>query len=442
LVPARDIASGVRDGTLDALQVTREHLQRIADVDGTLHAFTAVREEAAMADAARIASSPHRSTLPLAGVPVAVKDNFHVAGLPTRHGSRATPATPATADSEAVRRLRAAGAVIIGKTAMPELAIWPFTEGRDWVTRNPVDPSRTCGGSSGGSAVAVASGMAALALGTDSGGSIRIPAACCGVAGVKPTPGVVPLPHDAAEHWFALTAAGALARDVRDAWLMLGVLGGEDSPASPRAAHERVRVAVSVRHPMLAAPVHPSVVSAVRHVAHRLADAGHHVDDEDPPYPALPFAFLRPYLAGIAADAAELSLDLDGAEPRTRQMVRLGGALRRAFGDRSAQASPAARRLRRWCAQRDVVLTPVLAYPPPPAGRWGRGGWLATALSVARWMGFAPPWNLAGCPAVVVPVASAGGSLPVGVQLVAAPGREPLLLDIAARIEAMCAPRG
>ncbi|MBV8529063.1 MAG: amidase, partial [Candidatus Dormibacteraeota bacterium] len=168
---ARDIAAGVRTRRLSAVEVTRAHLARIAQLDGTLHAFTAVREREVLEDAAQLQRSDDLSRLPLAGVPVAVKDNFDVAGLPTRYGSNATSSAAAARDAELVQRLRAAGALIIGKTSMPELAIWPFTEGDGWATRNPFDTARTCGGSSGGSAVAVSTGMAALAIGTDSGGS-------------------------------------------------------------------------------------------------------------------------------------------------------------------------------------------------------------------------------------------------------------------------------
>src|SRR5438445_9645403 len=159
-------------------------------------------------------ADPLRGNGPLAGVPVAVKDNVDVAGLPTRHGSAATPDRPAGADDELVRRLRTAGCVVLGKTRMPELAIWPFTESAAFgVTRNPWSPEHTAGGSSGGSAVAVATRMAALALGSDGGGSLRIPAACCGVFGFKPAPGLVPLARRAECHWIGLYAVCHLYRN-------------------------------------------------------------------------------------------------------------------------------------------------------------------------------------------------------------------------------------
>jgi amidase len=435
LPSARHIAADVRAGRSDPVEVVREHLSRIAQIDPQLHAFTVVREDAALDEAARLTRGDV-SQLSLAGVPVAVKDSFEVAGLPTRHGSRATQSTPADRDSEMVRRLRAAGAIVIGKTTMPELAIWPFTEGPGWASRNPLDASRTCGGSSGGSAVAVATGMAALAVGTDSGGSIRIPAACCGVVGIKPSSGMVPLPGDVAQHWYGLTVAGPLARDVADASLLFGALQTHTDEPAPRAASPALRISLSHRNPAFAAPVDQRTIATMRRVAQMLRAAGHDVREDAPPYPVLPLPFLRCYLAGIAEDADALGLDINDVEPRTRAMVRQGRWIRRRGWDRMGPTYAAARRLRRWVDQRDAVLTPVLAYPPPRLGRWARGGWLRTGLSVDRWMGFNPPWNLAGCPVVVVPLRSAADARPVGVQIIGSPGAESRLLALAAHIEA------
>lgn len=431
LMSARDIAAGVRHGELDPVDVVREHLSRIDQLDGALHAFTALREREALDDAAQLRHSRERSTLPLAGVPVAIKDNFDVAGLPTRYGSQATSPAPATRDAPLVQRLHDAGALIMGKTSMPELAIWPFTEGDGWATRNPIDTARTCGGSSGGSAVAVATGMAALAIGTDSGGSIRIPAACCGVVGVKPTPGVVPLP----EHWYGLSVAGPFARDVDDAALMLGVLRGGTTAALASTSASSLRIAVSTRHPFPGARVDATASSAVQQSAHRLADARHHVAYADPPYPQIPTPFLRCYLGGIADDDDALFVDASKAERRTRAMARWGRWLRRLGPARRAQAYPAARHLRHWFDMWDVVITPALAYAPPLIGRWNKHGWLATAVGVSRWIGFSPLWNLAGCAAATVPVDRYRDGMPVAVQIVAAPGRERLLLAVAAQIE-------
>ena len=193
-LPAREMASLVRDRLISPVELIGAHLERIAASDPAIRAFQVVRADKALAEAAALAERTDLADLPLAGVPVAVKDNVDVAGEPTRMGSAATSQAAAEADDELVSRLRAAGCVVIGKTQLPELAIWPFTEPAvAAATRNPWNRSRTPGGSTGGGAAAVAAGMAALALGSDGGGSIRIPAACCGLFGLKPSPGLVPL---------------------------------------------------------------------------------------------------------------------------------------------------------------------------------------------------------------------------------------------------------
>jgi amidase len=433
---AREIAERVRTGKGHPIDVTRASLERIRALDGELGAFTAVREREALRDAEELAGREDLASLPLAGVPVAVKDNTDVAGLPTLYGSRGTPRDAASRDDELVRRLRAAGCIVMGKTALPELAIWPFTEGPGFATRNPRDVTRTCGGSSGGSAVAVATGMVALATATDGGGSIRIPAACCGIVGVKTTPGVVPLPGGARDHWYGLSVAGPLARDVQDAAMMLDVLGESDTYRDVRPVEGRLRIAVSTRHPVVGAPVTAEVKAAVRRVADALTGAGHGVVEANPPYSLLPQSFLRCFLGGIAADADSLRLDLDAVEPRTRALVRRGRWVHNRGYARPAASYGDAIRLRRWVSRFDAVVTPVLAYAPPRIGRWSRGLWLPSALSVARWMGFCPPWNLAGCPSVALPIERDGDGLPVAVQIVGAPKSERTLLSVAAMVEA------
>ena len=415
----------------------RRHLERIASLDGELHAFTVVRERDALREAEALTRRDDVAQLPLAGVPVAVKENMRVAGLPTLHGTRALHHVIEHEDSAIVRRLRSAGAIVIGKTAMPELAIWPFTEGRDWATHNPIDPTRTCGGSSGGSAVAVATGMAALATATDGGGSIRIPAACCGIVGVKPTHHLVPLPDGAPEHWYGLSVAGGLARDVEDATLLHGVLRGRVPRGAPRPLPSHLRIAMSVKHPVTGARVNREVKDAIRRVAYYLAASGHEVTEANPPYPPVPLSFLRSYLSGIAEEAEALQLDLAEAEQRTRAMAKRGHAIRRRGWDMHTHSHGAAHRLRRWMASRDVLLTPVLAYSPPRIGRWRNGGWFSTALGVSRWMGFCPPWNVAGFPVVVVPIAHSRDGLAIGMQIIGSPGSEPLLLAVAAYVEAV-----
>ncbi len=433
-LPATEIAAGVRSGELDPVDVLRAHAERIDRYDPVLHAFTNVTVESATREAEALRGRDDLAALPLAGVPVAIKDNVDVQGVATRFGSPAIPATPAAHDDELVARLRRAGAVVIGTTTMPELAIWPFTEGAGREpTRNPWSPGRTPGGSSGGSAVAVATGMAAVALGSDGGGSLRVPAAACGIVGFKPTPGLVPLPGGAAEHWRGCSAFGPLARSVADAALVLDVLAGSERFRDPEVPSQPLTISVSSRHPVQGAPVAKAVKAALAAVAAALAGAGHRIEKASPPNPPTPQAFIRCWLAGTAEDAERS--DEAVLEPRTRAMVRHGRRLLDAGWAPAASSSRDGQRLRNWLAGRDLLITPVLAQDPPAVGTWNGRNWIVTMLGVARWMGYTAQWNVAGCPTIAVPVGRSPAGMPIGVQLVGLPGSEGKLLAVAAQLE-------
>ena len=431
---AVDIARAVRERRVAPEEVIRAHLDRIAAADPLIRAFQAVRADGALADAEALGRRADLGSLPLAGVPVAVKDNIDVAGLPTRHGSAAMSAAPASHDDELVRRLRQAGAIPVGKTQMPELAIWPFTEPAAFpATRNPWDLSRTPGGSTGGGAAVVAAGMAALALGSDGGGSIRIPAACCGIVGVKPGPGLVPLAGGASQHWHGLTAFGPLARCAADAAAALSVLsgqGGLDLSAAAEPPRRPLRIAVSARHPSPGARVAPAVRASLEQTADLLRAAGHTVTRARPPYPAsLGLRFSSRWLAGIAEDAQDLPAE--ALETRTQAMVRRGR--RAAKRVRPASDDPFAARAADWLGHYDAVLTPTLARPAVPLGTWAGQGWVRAMLGVGNWL-YTTPWNLAGLPAASVPFGSDQG-LPLGLQIVAPAGGEPTVLALAAQLE-------
>jgi amidase len=430
---ASEIAAAVRARKRTAVEVAREHLARIAEYDQRLGAFVAVREDEVLAAAEAVDASPERERLPLAGVPVAIKDNVDVAGYATRHGSAAYPNVPVAEDDELVRRLRQAGAVVIGKTKLPELAIWPFTEPEAFgIACNPWNRDRTPGGSTGGGAAAVACGMAALALGSDGGGSIRIPSACCGVFGLKPAPGVVPLAGGASSHWLGLSAFGPIGRTVADAALMWGVLSGS-APEAVGQPPPELRFAISTRHAVAGARVSAEVKRTVRDTADMLRADGHHARDSDPPYPAdLGLRFIGRWLAGIAEDAGDLAPAL--LEPRTRGMARAGRFVQRRGWAPPADRDPFGAAMQRWFADFDVLVMPTLASTAVPVRRW-RGGWLRTALGSANWV-MTAQWNLAGIAAASVPAGLGENGLPLAVQLVAPAGRERLLLEVAARLEA------
>ena len=429
--PASEISQLVRDRRLSPVDVVKAHLERIQAIDEHVHAFQVVLADEALEEATALSGRPDLGHLPLAGVPVAVKDNVDVRGFPTRYGSAATPESPAADDDELVARLRRAGCVVIGKTQMPELAIWPFTEPEAFrATRNPWDLTRTPGGSTGGGAAAVASGMAVLALGSDGGGSIRIPAACCGLFGLKPSPGLLPLPGGKPQHWYGLTAFGPLARTVGDAALALDVLAGTNTYRDPRPPERPLRIAYSARHFGVGVRTAPAVSQAVEHAASLLRGAGHTLIPSRPPYPVnLGLRFSNRWLAGIAQDGH--GLPTERLESRTQKMVRRGRRVARRV--KPASADPFAAAAVAWFADYDAFLTPTLSRAPVPVGTWSNRGWLRTMISVGNWVN-TTPWNLSGLPAASIPFGLDNG-LPIGVQVVGSAGGEQTILSLGVQLE-------
>lgn len=433
---AVEIAAAVREGRATPREVVAAHLERIERTDGRINAFRTVRAAHALEEAEALAARPDLDRLPLAGVPVAVKDNVPVRGEPLRNGSPATADTPSDADHPAVQRLREAGAVVVGLTHVPELCVFGTTDGPYGITRNPWDPRRSSGGSSGGSAAAVAAGTVPLALGADGMGSLRIPAASCGVIGFKPGPGVVPSELGRSS-WGGLAENGPLATTAADTALMFSVLAGRPAEEAPQTAVPAPpsRIAVSVRSPLPGVPVTRVYAGAARLAAETLDGAGHRVESDDPPYPVwLGIAALTRWTAGAAEDAE----DLDPAKlsPRTRRHVTVGRLVARTPLARADHRARLRERLAPFFARYDALVLPALARPAPEAASWHERGWLRNLVSNTRFSPLTPVWNLAGHPALAMPFGSLPGGAPCAVQLVAAPGGEDLLLGLAAEIEA------
>jgi amidase len=430
------IAAAVRAGELSPVEVVEAHLERIAALDGRVHAFQLVRADEVRAEAAALAERPDLAELPLAGVPVAVKDNVDLAGAPTRNGSAATAAVAAEADGEPVRRLREAGALLVGKTTVPELSLWPFTESAAYgATRNPWSLDHTPGGSSGGSAAAVAAAMVPVALGADGGGSIRIPASNCGLLGIKPGLGVVPF-HGGVSALHGMSEFGPLATTVADLGLLLDVLAGATAYRAVRAPDRPLRVGVTAKPGAVGVTVDPEVRAALDATAAALADAGHRVVPADPPWrngDAAPF--LRRFFLGVAQDAERVAWD--ALEPRTRAEARSGRLLRRTG---RLPSGPPARVLDRYLAffqDHDVLLCPTLAALPLRLGACQGKGFARTVLGLTGYMPFTPPFNLVGFPAVSVPAGASRSGLPIGVQLAGPRGAEALLLSLARQLETL-----
>lgn len=407
----------------------------IAERDPALGAFVLVRPEAARAEAAALAERADLADLPLAGVPVAIKDNLDVAGEATRHGSLACSDALATADHPAVARLRAAGAIVVGKTRVPELCVWGSTEGRMGRTRNPWQRDHVTGGSSGGSAAAVAAGMVPIAIGNDGMGSIRIPAAVCGLFGIKPGPGVVPSGLGASS-WFGMAENGPLATSVEDARLMLAVLAGDDSLARAAMPPPRLRIAVSTKPPVLGTRVAPRWRSAAESAAQVLAGAGHTVTTAHPPYKAADALTLAVrWTLGTAQDAE--ALDTARLQRRTRGHVRFGQMLRAVGVQTDPPRDRWVDRLEGFFEDHDVLLTPTLAQPPPRSRDWHDRSWLANVWRDTNYAPFAARFNLAAVPGASVPWGTDADGLPLAVQLVAWRGGEATLLDLASELESL-----
>ncbi|GAA3838848.1 amidase [Saccharothrix violaceirubra] len=428
----------VRSGTVGARDLVAGCLDRIRRHDGVLNAFRQVFADRALADAdqadARVARGEHA---PLLGVPIAVKEDLALAGLPTTRGTAAVDRV-ADEDCEIVRRLRAAGAVIVGRTRMPELGLWPFTEST-WAgpTRNPWSHAHSPGGSSGGAAAAVAAGLVGAAVGTDGAGSIRIPAACTGVFGLKPHHDRVPLDPER-NPWTGLVAAGPITRHVRDAALLLDVLApGEDCVAAQKTDPAPLRVAVSLRTWGPGIPVADEVRDVVLDTAALLVDLGHRVTRLDPDLRDVPgsAAFAARYLH--CAATGEAALDHPRRlDRRTRAVAALGRAIpatavRAALAQGHALVSHANSVL----ADHDVLLTPVLTRPPLRVGEWDRRPAVAALLAAARMTTFLPAWNVTGNPAAAVPAGRTRTGLPLAVQLVGKPRDERTVLALAGQLE-------
>jgi amidase len=439
-------------GEATSSDLVKTALERAREVQLKLNPFRVLLEEKATAEAAKADERLARGErLPLLGVPVAIKDDSDLEGETTAFGC-AGDFTPKVADCEAVRRLRAAGAVVIGKTNTPEFGQWPWTESTSCgPTRNPWNPDYTPGGSSGGSAVAVATGVVAAAMGSDGAGSVRIPAAWTGLVGIKPQRGRISMWPDA-EAFNGITTHGTLARTVADAALLLDVLTGNHpgdlhKPPPPRKPYAeaartpppRLRVALSRKIPfsLVSTRLDPEVERAVASVAERIAGLGHEVEEADPHYGLVGLSFVPRSTAGVA-DWCRRVPDESLLDPRTRANGRMGRLVGRPLlGIARRLERPFARRMGEVFERFDLVIAPTTAKPPLPIGAFdGLSGW-ATDQLMAGACPYAWPWNVVGWPGVNVPAGFTGKGLPVGAQLVGPANSEDLLISLAAELESV-----
>jgi amidase len=444
-LPATEQARLVRDRELSSVELVELYLERIGRFDPELNSFVTVRAEEALADARAADESP--TVAPFHGVPIAVKDLTATAGTRTTYSSRAFAENVPDFDTAVVRRIHEAGFVLLGKTNTPEFGTVAFTDSElNGVTRNPWNPELTPGGSSGGAAAALAAGLIPLAHGTDGGGSIRIPASCCGVFGLKPSRGrVSSAPFSSLE---GLSTAGPIARSIRDAAAFLDVLEGYEpgdpwwAPPPERpfveevgTAPGRLRIAVTAEPP-IDTPVHADCIAALMAAAALLEELGHEVVEATPPWGGA--GLLDAFIAVWQVSPTLYPVDVGLLTPVNRGLAESArNASAADYASAVLQLQTAARRIVTFCQERDIVLTPTLALPPVPIG-WQEQGVDGAIEQLRRNTVFTPFTaiaNLTGLPAMSLPLHWNGEGLPIGVQAMGEPAGDAALIRLAAQIE-------
>jgi amidase len=455
--PATELAASVRAGDITARELVQASLDRIEEVNPKVNAFVDVFGDEALGEADAIGPDDPR---PFAGVPIAVKNNRGIAGRRLTIGAEFAGDFTATDDHNIVRRLKEAGFVIVGSTTLPEWGILPVSEARRFgPTCNPWDLGRTPGGSSGGSAAAVAAGMVPIAHGNDGGGSTRIPAACCGLVGLKPQRARISMAPEVGFNFLAQD--GVLTRTVAETAELLDILAGYElgdtawapPPAEPfaqAAAREpkRARIALTTLPPIPGTPIDPVCAKAAHDAAELLASLGHEIVEEDPPWQneSLLQLFTGVFAPMLASQCAFLEL-ITGRQATADDMEPLSWALFEIAAQINATQAElnmgmlqgVARMLVGWCAQYDFVLTPALAEAPLPHGTltehpedpmrdFARSG---------QFTPFTAGMNISGSPAISLPLYHRDDlDLPVGVQIIGQPAGEGDLLALAAELEA------
>jgi len=440
-------AEALARGEVTSVDLVQRSLDRIA-ADRELGAFRVVRAEAALAEARQADKRlKDGERLPLLGVPVAIKDDTDLAGETTPFAVIGDH-KPVSQDAEQVRRLRAAGAVIVGKTTTCEIGLWPFSESPGFGrARNPWNREYTPGGSSGGSAAAVAAGMVPVAVGSDGAGSIRIPAAWTGLVGIKPQRGRVSgFPHT--DPFNGITVWGPLARSVEDAALLLDVLTGShpedvyqlDAPRVPfvdaaRKEPGRLRIAVSFRTAFgVSGKLDPEIRLAVQRLARRLTDLGHKVFPADPDYGLVALGLVPRGTSGVAdwLDAMPNPVP----EPRTEVEAKIGRLVGKRLLPLAKRMDPYLhKKVGRIFQYADVVLTPTTAQLPLKVGAFDGAGYQRTQSGVAAACPYAWTWNVLGWPGVNVPAGLSSSGLPIGAQLLGHDSDEATLISLAAQLE-------
>jgi amidase len=452
---ALELAQMVRSGEVSSRELVQSALDRIEELNPTLNAFVDVDAEGALRAADAVSAGDPR---PFAGVPTAIKNNRPVAGMRCTYGCSLMADYVPDYDHNVTRRLRDAGFIIVGTTTLPEYGILPTTEARLFgPTRNPWDLERTSGGSSGGAAAAVAAGILPVAHGNDGGGSIRIPAACCGLVGLKPTRGRISAAPERGDS--PLTADGMLTRTVADTAALLDVLAGYEpgdatwapppvEPFGASAAREpsALRIAATTFPPVPDAVLDPTCAQAVADASELLRSLGHEVEEIDPPWQV---DGLRELFGAVFSNHIALSIAYSGTvagrEPTAEDMEPMSWAIYSMIGELGALEGMAAgvrlqavaRRIVSFLEQYDALLTPALAERPLPLGSLDTAAPepMETFTRSGLFTPFTPVFNASGQPGISLPLFEGDDGLPLGVQLAGRPAAEGALLALAAQLE-------
>jgi amidase len=452
---AIELAAMVRSGEVSSRELVETSLGRIEELNPKLNAFVQVDAERALASADAVGSGDER---PFAGVPIAIKNNRPVSGLRLTYGCSLMSDYVADYDHNVVRRLKDAGFVIVGTTTLPEYGILPVSEARLFgPTRNPWDLERTPGGSSGGAAAAVTSGMVPVAHGNDGGGSIRIPAACCGLVGLKPARGRISAAPELGES--SLGIDGVLTRTVAETAAILDVLAGYEPgdatwappPAEAFAALAgrdpgKLRIAATTLAPVADAVVDPQCARAVSDAAELLRSLGHEVEEVDPPWQ---IEGVTELFGAVFSTHVSLSIAYSGMvagrEPTADDMEPMSWAIYSMLQHLNAvegmgatvRLQAFARQLVSFLEPYDVLLTPALAERPLPLGTLDPAAPepLSTFTRSGLFTPFTPVFNASGQPGISVPLYQGEDGLPLAVQLVGRPAAESTLLALSTQLE-------
>ncbi len=446
--PALEQAQLIRSRKVSPVELVEIYLERIQRLDAQLGSYFTVMAEAAIAQAEsqtqQLGQVRDTSELPpFFGVPISIKDLNPVASVPCTYGNPALRNALATHDDGVVTRIKQAGFIILGKTATSELGSLPYTEPSGFPpARNPWNLDYTPGGSSGGAAASVAAGLCAIAQGSDGGGSIRGPAACCGLVGIKPARGRVshaPVGDRAS----GVAVLGPLARTVADAAALLDVMSGyitgdpywlpAPEPSFLAATTQQLiplRVAFATALPTLG-EAHPICQEAVQNTVQLLEQLGHIVEPGCPDFSDLIEPFTTIWQSGVAASGIPAEL----LQPMNRWLLERTGSAG-SYLQAVSQMQVIARRIVAFFDSVDVLVLPVYMHPPIRVGEWADLSPEETLQKVIHWVAPCPPFNASGQPAITIPTGFDSNGLPVSVQLVGRPAAEATLIAIAAQLEA------